>query len=32
VDHICFGHPLSKEYSHALKLIGEKIIPYFKDI
>lgn len=29
VDHICYGHPLSREPIKTIKLIKDKIMSYF---
>lgn len=30
--HICYGHPLGREVGEAIRLIGEKVKPYFEEM
>lgn len=29
--HICYGHPLGREVAESIRLMGEKVKPYFQD-
>lgn len=28
VDHVCFGHPLGDDLMEAIRIVGDKIIPF----